>query len=222
MLDRRATEDLRVIRTLMERSATYELLSARAGVGAGAMALAGAGFLALTRRTDAESCGLVWAGVFLASLASTVWCVIQRGQERNEPVWSPQARAVVTALLPPFLVGWTLSVFFFARGEHLLLPGVWMLCYACGALATATYAPEPIRGLGLAMLGFGTLTLALPPAYGNLMMGIAFGFGHLALAAALERRDRRVPADTPAASPLPTGWRLLRGGARDGDPGGRA
>ena len=35
-----------------------------------------------------------------------------------------------------FVMSGMLTVFFFARGEHLWLPGVWMLCYGQGALAT--------------------------------------------------------------------------------------
>ncbi|MBI3272306.1 MAG: hypothetical protein HYZ53_25165 [Planctomycetes bacterium] len=207
MLDRRAVEDLRVIRTLMERSAKYELLSARAGLAAGLIALVGALFLSLARLDGPWPYGLVWAGVFVGSLTSVVLCVIQRGQERNEPVWSPQARAVVTALLPPFLVGWTISVWLFARGEHLHLPGIWMLCYACGALATSTYAPEPIRGLGVAMLCLGPVTLALPTAFGNVLMMFAFGLGHMGLAAALELRERRIGA--------PVRLQVIPGGERE-------
>ena len=205
-LGREAAEDLRVIRRLMERSSTYELLSARVGVAAGLIAWAGLLLLWLTGLDGAWPYGMVWAGVFVASLGSVVMCVIQRARERNEAVWSPTARAVVVALFPPFLVGLVLSVWFFARGEHLVMPGLWMLCYSLGALATRPYSPEPIRWLGWVMLLLGALTLALPPAWGNVMMAVAFGLGHMGLAVALDLRERRLSA--------PAGWRVIRGGAQ--------
>jgi hypothetical protein len=70
-----------------------------------------------------------------------------------------------------------------------------MLCYGQGALATAAYAPPPIRWLGAAMLPLGALTLALGPAWAVAMMGLVFGLGHVGLGVVLlvaERRERRL------------------------------
>jgi hypothetical protein len=86
-----------------------------------------------------------------------------------------------------------LTVFFFARGDgqHLWLPGVWMLCYGQGALATAAYAPSPIRGLGVTALLMGGLTLWLGPAWAAPMMGLVFGIGHMGLGVVLLLAERR-------------------------------
>src|SRR5262249_33250579 len=84
-----------------------------------------------------------------------------------------------------------LTAFFFAHGWHLYLPGVWMLCYAQGALATSAYAPAPIKFLGLAVLAAAVPTLFLPAAWSVAMMGIVFGLGHLALGAVLLAMERR-------------------------------
>jgi hypothetical protein len=88
-----------------------------------------------------------------------------------------------------------MTAFFFARGEHLWLPGVWMLCYGQGTLATSAYAPAAIRWLGVAMLAAGALTLALGAGASITMMGAAFGSGHIVLGIVLliaERRERAV------------------------------
>ena len=93
------------------------------------------------------------------------------------------------------LVVMVLTVLFFAWGQHLWLPGVWMLCYGQGALATSAYAPAAIRWLGMAILALGCVTLGLGQAWGVLMMAIAFGMGHVGLGTALmlkERRERSV------------------------------
>jgi hypothetical protein len=98
---------------------------------------------------------------------------------------------VVFALLPSLAAAGVLTVFFFAHGWHLWLPGVWMLCYGQGALATATYAPPPIRWLGLLMLPAGALTLLLGPTAAVPMMGVVFGLGHVALGVSLLLAERR-------------------------------
>jgi hypothetical protein len=190
-----AARNLEVIRTLMERTCQYQLLTARAGLAAGTLAGAGAlGFYYLDARNPWHF-GCVWALVFAGSLLAATVSIILRGRERGELVWSRAARAVLLALAPSLFAAMALSVFFFARGEHLWLPGVWMLCYAQGALATSAYAPPPIRWLGLAVLLLGCLTLWLGPNWAVVMMALVFGLGHMSLGAALlvaERRDTTI------------------------------
>jgi hypothetical protein len=123
----------------------------------------------------------------MAMVTSTVL----RSRERGERVWSRQARTVLLALAPSLFAALVFSAFFFARGEHLWLPGVWMLCYAQGALATAAYAPAPIRWLGIVVLLLGAVTLWLGPGGAVLMMGLVFGLGHVGLGAALLVAERR-------------------------------
>jgi hypothetical protein len=188
-----AARTLEVIRTLMERTCQYQLLTARAGLAAGTLAVTGALLFLLLDPADPAHFAAVWALVFAGSLLATTVGTLMRGRARGEQAWSRQARAVVLALAPAFAAAAVLTVFFFARGEHLWLPGVWMLCYGQGALATAAYAPRAIALMGAGMLAAGALALALGPAWGVALMGLAFGGGHLVLGAALlaaERRER--------------------------------
>ncbi len=191
---RQATRTLEVIRTLMERTCQYQLLTARASLVAGSLAGAGAlAFLVLDPH-DPVAFGAVWAVVFAGSLLATTLGTVLRGRENGERIWSRQARTVLLALAPSLVAALVLTVFFFGRGEHLWLPGVWMLCYGQGALATSAYAPSPIRWLGLAALAMGGVALLLGPDWAVPMMGIVFGLGHASLGAALLVAERRQTA----------------------------
>lgn len=190
---RQAASNLELIRTLMERTIQYQFLTARAGLAAGT--LAGAGALAFLgpglSAANPWHFGAMWGLVFLGSLVATCLGTVSRSRERGERVWSRPARAVLLALAPSLFAAFTLSVVFFARGEHLWLPGVWMLCYGQGALATAAYAPAPIRSLGVAALMLGAATLWLGPAWAIPMMGLVFGLGHIGLGAIMLVAERR-------------------------------
>jgi hypothetical protein len=190
---RQAARTLEVIRTLMERTCQYQLLTARASLVAGSLAGAGALAFFFLNPNNPWHFGLVWLGVFLGSVAATLVGTVLRGRERGEQVWSRQARAVVLALAPSLFAALVLTIWFFARGEgeYLRLPGVWMLCYGQGALATSAYAPWPIRWLGIAVLPLGCLTLFLGPDLSVLMMGLVFGLGHIGLGTALLIVERR-------------------------------
>jgi hypothetical protein len=186
-----AARTLEVIRTLMERTCQYQLLTARAGLAAGSLAGVGALAFFFLSPEDPWHFGGTWAVVFAGSLVATAVGTALRGRQRGERVWSRPARAVLLALAPAGFAALGLSVFFFARGEHLWLPGVWMLCYGQGALATSTYAPSAIRWLGMAALLLGCMTLWLGPQWAILMMGVVFGLGHMGLGAALLAAERR-------------------------------
>ena len=188
---RQAARNLEVIRTLMERTCQYQLLTARAGLAAGSLAGAGALAFLIFKAENPWHFGVIWTLVFAGSLLAATVGIILRGRQRGERVWSRQARAVLLALAPSVFAAMALSVFFFARGEHLWLPGIWMLCYGQGALATSAYAPSPIRWLGLAVLLLGCFTLWLGPGWAVIMMGVVFGLAHMGLGAALLVAEQR-------------------------------
>jgi len=189
---RQAAHTLEVIRTLMERTCQYHLLTAKASLAAGSLAGAGAAVFLLLDAANPWHFGFVWGLVFVGALFAVLGGVFWRSRESGERIWSRQARAVLLALAPSVAAAAVLTVFFFARGDHLWLPGVWMLCYGQGALATAAYAPASIRWLGVSVLLLGGLTLALGPVWAVAMMGWVFGLGHVVLGTvmlAVERRE---------------------------------
>src|ERR687886_2388858 len=159
-----AARNLEVIRPLMERTCQYQLLTARAGLAAGSLAVLGALLFLALDPGDPAAFGAVWGLVFAGSLLATALGTLTRGRERGEKVWSRQTRAVLLALAPGLFAAAALTAFFFARQMHLWLPGAWMLCYGQGALATSAFAPAPIRWLGVAMLLLGAASFALGPA----------------------------------------------------------
>src|SRR5689334_16517351 len=110
---RQAARNLELIRTLMERTCQYQLLTARAGLSAGSLAGAGAlGFVALNPDTGWHF-GAVWALVFTGSLLATAIGVVLRSRVRGERVWSRPCRAVLLALAPSVFASIAFTVFFF-------------------------------------------------------------------------------------------------------------
>jgi hypothetical protein len=189
-----AAKNLELIRTLMERTCRYQLLTARAGVLAGSLAAMGALLFFVLDASDPRVFGLIWGTVFVGATLATVSTAVSRGRERGEKAWSRSARAVVMALAPSVFAAFVLSVCFFSWGMHLWLPGVWMLCYGQGALATSTYAPTPIRWFGVAVLVSALPTFWLGPPWAPASMGVVFGLGHAGLGAALLILERKQSA----------------------------
>ena len=185
-----ANRNLELIRTLMERTTQYQLLTARAGLAAGCLAGIGALTFLLLDAGNPWHFGAVWAVVFAGSLTATL--IGTNTAELTADACAP-ARQGTRRSTPSLFAAMAMTIFFFARGgeEYLWLPGIWMLCYGQGALATAAYAPRPIRALGVAALFLGGITLWLGPAWSIWMMGLVFGLGHIGLGVVLLVAERR-------------------------------
>ncbi len=187
----RAEQNLEIIRTLMERATRYEYLSARAGLQVGGIAVAGAAAFCWLDATSPLTFGAVWCVVFALAILVMVREQVREVQAAGVPLWTRPAREIVRALLPAVTMAAVLSLQAFSHGRHLELPGIWMLCYGCGALSTSTYAPPVVFQMGVCFMVCGAITLWLGPAWSIAMMGLVFGGGHLALGAGLLATRRR-------------------------------
>jgi len=176
-----AEHTLETIRTLMDRSQRYEHLSGYSGLLAGGTTLLGCAALGLKLlpfgpRLDFA---VAWTAVFAVAFAGHLLSTFGRARQRGEPVWSRQARTVLLAVLPSFGAGLVLTVLMGRLDRLDLLPGLWLLLYGCGALATSFFAPRSIAGLGATCLAIGFISLVALPGHSLATMAIGFGATHI-------------------------------------------
>jgi hypothetical protein len=177
-----AEHTLETIRTLMERSQRYEHISGYSGLVAGAAVLSGclllgSDWLPFSPRVNFA---LVWAGVLTVAVCGHCALTFARARERGEPAWSRQARTVVLAVLPNFLASMAASIVMWRIDRLDFLPGIWLLLYGCGALATSFFAPRSMLALGLICFALGIVSLTIVPGHPLWTMAIGFGATHLA------------------------------------------
>jgi hypothetical protein len=184
-----AEQNLQVIRTLMERSAIYRRALGPIMWWAGGIAVVSA---VAGKWVGEEQFSLQWAvtGIVIVIVAF----VLARRQARrdNEVFWSPPARKVALAMLPPLVAIATISGFFFWESIFVrqLMVGVWAMLYGCALNAAGIFAPRGLRILGWMFLMCGLawwfllkcLDTQLSP---SVAMGVIFGGLHLCYAAYL-------------------------------------
>jgi len=215
MNDQWAAENLQTIRTLMERSAIYRralapVMTVTGVIGMGA-ALAG------------WKANLAAAGVFLpywlcvagVALAAGLLLVRRQAIQQSEPVWSPPARRVSEAMLPPLFAGLVLGIIAvvasrrFDTGSgaayvsHVGLPLLWVMLYGCAVHAAGFFMKRGIRMFGwilivCACLGFlvrrpETTQGLVDTGYG--IMGVVFGLFHTIYGLYLYATENRCPAE---------------------------
>ena len=198
-----ATENLQVIRTLMERAAVYRRALAPIMLLTGTLGLlaAVAGLLFQVERP--RSFAGLWLGTAVAAVAGTFLLARRQAIKDQEAYWSPPTRRVAQALLPPLLCGLFVGVVLIVpdvnRVVDFTLAWVWMLFYGCALNAAGFFMTRGIKWFGwifiLSAMGLVILTLltnsSLRPGSGNLVMGFFFGALHLAYGAYLYLTEKR-------------------------------
>ena len=188
-----ATENLQVIRTLMERSALYRRALAPMLLAAGGLGVV-AGLAGWQMKIMAGRPFLYfWLAVGAVAVALSFFLVRRQALKDSEPIWSGPTRRVAHAMVPAIGVGAVFSLIACGVGpEHgywveRLLPPIWMILYGLAAHSAGFFMERGIRLLGIIFVLAGVITLGvygvsrefLETASGHLLMGGSFGLLHL-------------------------------------------
>jgi hypothetical protein len=191
MNDATALEELKVIRSLMERPVKYSTQSGLAGILAGTIALAGmfadmyiSGHYEPV--TAVTLCFFVWGGVLGLSLLAVVGLTRLREIRQNMPLWSAVKTRILLAILPPALagIGLTLAIVFrwymdIGPNEWGLIPPIWMLFYGVACWQVGEFSVKELRWMGAAFLLAGLVTATCLQVYPYLTLGVTFGGFHI-------------------------------------------
>lgn len=183
-----AAEQLRVIRTMMERATIFRALSGETALIGGAAALAAA-WLSEGRH------GWAWAGWWLFGalmvLIFNSWQVFRVSSARQKPFWNAGLKLAIRGALPSIVAGGFLGLLFVRANNETAAACLWSLHYGLALLAIREFAPRSMVWLGWAFVIFGVVGLAgvsgVVPAIanwpyisnGSRLMAVAFGGFHL-------------------------------------------
>jgi hypothetical protein len=185
-LHERAMDDLRFIRSTMERAGAFTAVPGWGGVAIGVVALVAA---PLAR---AQASPHAWLGVWLATAAvavsigaATMW---HKARRAGVPLASGPGRKVLLSFVPPVAVAVALTTALAVQGSTALLPGVWLLSYGAAVITAGTFSVGVVPVMGTGFMGLGALALATPAGWGDAWMAAGFGLLHVAFGAVIARR----------------------------------
>ena len=214
MIDRAdAEQDLRVIRTLMERASTYRAISAPTALVGGLLSLISAAFIAqsdrfLGRTFRSRETAITWFVVLGLTMIVNAFFVSREARNSGRPFVSPGMKLAFRAIAPTLIVPLIFTVWFlklgYLSGSELELVAIWIVFYGLALLSTSLFAPRSLVLLGWAFLLTG---ISLPVTIGladeavinvpNFFMGLTFGGYHLIYAVFAWTRKERVAAGQP-------------------------
>jgi len=187
-LPQRAADDLRAIRSSMDRASLFTAVPGHGGMAMGLVGLAGAAVAA--GQGDSGSWLLAWLATATVGLVVGACTFERSARAQGQSLLRPTGRRFLLALLPALGVGGALTAVLPGRGLSSALPGVWLLCYGAGAIACGLLSLRLVALMGAAFMLLGVLALALPPSAGDACMAAGFGGLQLLFGWLIARRHR--------------------------------
>ncbi len=186
-----AEENLKTIRTLMERSALYRRALAPIMLTAGILGLLAAAAGVFLRMDEPRVFACLWLGTACVVVTSAFLLARRQAFKDSEPFWSPPTFRVGQALLPPLLsgmlVGGALATLGMSNNVNFAMALVWMFFYGCALHSAGFFMVRGIKWFGwifiIAAIGlmlFVEITGPVNQSVANLVMGFFFGALHLA------------------------------------------
>lgn len=214
-----ALENLRVIRSLMEKAHIYRAISAPAALAGGVLALAAAGWgawgwyqeLYKSGTAMCPSCFLwTWFSVLGVTSVLNMALLARDAGRRGQPFVSEGMRTALRAILPPMFVGGVVGTGLIVYMHNFVMAVlIWILCYGLALLGTASFSPRSLVRLGWVFVATGLLAfaawapnsdarlLATDGGPASVLMGFTFGLFHIVygLAVGLGKKRRCLPSN---------------------------
>jgi hypothetical protein len=176
-LHARASDDLRFIRSTMERAAAFTAVPGWGGVLMGLIAL----FAAPAAITASTRTGWLFTWICAAVLALLVGATDMANKLRagGNSMFRGTASRFASALVPPVAAGACLTLGLGRAGLFDILPGTWLLCYGAGVVSAGSLSTGAVRVMGAGFMLFGASALLSPPSWGDAWMAAGFGGLHI-------------------------------------------
>jgi hypothetical protein len=183
------TEDLRIIRDMMEKSTKFLSLSGLSGVIAGIAAISGAAFayFYLLRDPGATEFNLIQESLILLTVALIVLIIsiggavilsVKKARKAKQKIQKKVVMNTLYHLGLPLLAGGIFSLILLFRGEIALVAASTLLFYGLALINVSKFTYPEIHYLGITQMGLGILS-AIFLYNGILFWTIGFGVCHI-------------------------------------------
>jgi hypothetical protein len=184
------SEDIKVIREMMERSSKFLSLSGLSGVLAGLTAIAGAGAaqaFIMTGEASAGRTGLLAAvagGMLAVSVGFCVWLSLRNARRRGLKASVKTSRTIIYGMCAPLVAGGAFAGRALMAGDVDGAMALTLAFYGVALAGVSKYTFREVNYLGLTEVALGVAALAFPALSGALWVA-GFGFCHIAYGGAM-------------------------------------
>ncbi len=170
-----AMNDLRFIRDMMERSASFTAVSGWGTMLMGVTAIAAS--LIAGKSTNMDHWLIVWLGESLIACLIGFIAMTIKSRAVKIPLFCKAGWRFMLNLFIPIIAGIPLTIVLYQNGQSEILPGLWLMLYGIGIATGGVFAVGVVPVMGGCFILTGMAALFASPLLGNGFL--AFGFGGL-------------------------------------------
>ena len=182
----RAIDNVKFIREMMERSASFTAVPGYGGILMGITAVVAA-YIANTQVYLRDSL-MTWLIEAFLAFAIGFLAMWQKSKIAGQSLFSTPARKFAFGFIPPLVVGIVIVLGLWRNEYYYVMAPVCMLCYGAAVACGGAFSARPVPVMGWVFIVLGAVAFVLPTNYGNLMMGASFGLLHIVFGAIIARR----------------------------------
>ncbi|TKG94656.1 hypothetical protein EYV94_11975 [Puteibacter caeruleilacunae] len=185
-------QDLKEIRTMMERSSRFLSLSGWSGVFAGLYAIIGAiiayyivyipGTFFEYRRVyvndQIKELVVIAFAVLLLSIVTGYWATYIKAKRRGEKVWGAGSKQMLVNIAIPLVTGGIFCLVMLMRGYYGIVAPAMLIFYGLALVNGSKYTLNELFYLGIFEILLG-LVVAFLPGYGLIFWTMGFGILHI-------------------------------------------
>jgi hypothetical protein len=189
----RALDNLKFIRSTMERAGSFTAVPGWGMVVLGLTALAAtvyAGSVPVAPGSGASQSRWLWVWMFEALLGAGIGvaALLYKALRAGDTIVHGPARRFGLSVLPPFIVGALLTYVLWQAKQLPLLPALWLLCYGTGIVTGGAFSLRVVPVMGLCFMLLGTVALFTPAAWQPWLLAAGFGVLHIVFGVIIARR----------------------------------
>ena len=170
---RHAAENLRFIRSTMERSSTFTAIPGAGGVVMGAIGLAAAAVAA--QQPTGDRWLATWLGAAVIAASAGLFAMVRKARAAGLSLTGVNARRFALGMAAPFVAGAAITYELWAVGNFTVMAPAWLLLYGAGVLTGGMFSVPIVRIIGVCFMAAGIGAILTPHDWGNVWLAIGFG-----------------------------------------------
>lgn len=188
-------KDIATIRTIMERTTKFKLLSGWAGIMAGIYALAGVVIVhQYFRFNPGETEDMYISGgpiamntlnviilaktILLLSVGTAIYLSNRKAKQTGEKLWNATTKRLLLDMAIPLLAGGFLMLTLLSKGYFGLMAPLSLIFYGLALYNAGKFTYDELKILGFIQIGLGLISSYFVQ-YGLLFWALGFGLAHI-------------------------------------------
>ena len=180
-----ALENLRYIRSAMERAGTFTAVPGWGTLAVGGTAVAAS----LVAEGDVTASRWLVTWLVAAGIAAAIGgtSIVLKARSTSMALASGPGRRFALAFLPALFAGVVLTVVFWTRGLRADVAPMWLLLYGTAITAGGALSVRIVPVMGIAFALLGIVAFFLPLSFLPAVMVVGFGLLHIVFGAVIAR-----------------------------------